>query len=232
MANDRSAVLKALRAELAFIESGAYHHPSHAPWRPQFIFQDSPTCLNRDPTKPRKPCSECVLAKFFPFAPSMEHVPCSQIPLNQSGETIDSLYRTGTWEELESALVGWLEKTIRRLDEEEAEEQRTCEHPVIHVTARFASGRRSEPEHSALSACANPECRLSLAYGTGIFFRFRQSYDVGNKPPNTHAVQHFWLCGACSQKFTLEFREGTGVLLKNRPDVSSQPEVLKCIAAA
>src|SRR5580704_536729 len=223
--NDRQALLRALRAELAFVESGAYRNPSHAAWRPQFVFQDSPTCLNRNYLEPRKPCSECVLAKLFPLDSRVERVPCRYISLNEAGETIDSLYRTGTQEELEVALVEWLKTTIQRLEREEPKEWRSDEHPVIHVQAKFASNQLSAPGQSMLSICANPECLAAFLSGEGRFFRFRLSHDDGNKAANAHAVRHFWLCDKCSQRFTLGFRDGVGVVIKNRPDVAPESDI-------
>ncbi|MBZ5704310.1 MAG: hypothetical protein LAN63_03085 [Acidobacteriia bacterium] len=41
---------------------------------------------------------------------------CRYIPLNPVGETVDSLYRTGTQEELEGALRSWLLATIQELE--------------------------------------------------------------------------------------------------------------------
>jgi hypothetical protein len=139
VAQNRRAVLRTLRAELVFLESGGYRHPSHAAWRPQFVFEDSPTCLNRDPAAPRKPCSECALAQFLPKGLGVKRIPCRYIPLNEGGATIDSFYRTGTREELESAVGGWLKATIERLDREEAEELHAQERSEIHVKAKFAS---------------------------------------------------------------------------------------------
>lgn len=137
MGQNRQAVLSTLRAELSFLESGAYRNPSHAAWRPQFMFEDSPTCLNRDPTVPRKPCSECALARFVPNSSGFQRVPCRYIPLNETGGTIDFFYRTGTQEELERAVRGWLTATIQQLEREEAEELRGQERPEIHVKAKF-----------------------------------------------------------------------------------------------
>ena len=137
MAHDRQAVLGALRAELAFLENGGYRHPANAAWRPQFMFEDSPTCLNRDPTAPRKSCSECALARFLPEVLEEISSPCRYIPLNDNGETVDSFYRTGTQQELEAAVGRWLKKTIERLEREEVEERRMQRHPEIHVKARW-----------------------------------------------------------------------------------------------
>jgi hypothetical protein len=45
--------------------------------------------------------------------------------LNEIGETLDSLYRTGTNEEIEQTLQSWLLETIQQL--EEPSEQRWLE---------------------------------------------------------------------------------------------------------
>ena len=50
-------------------------------------------------------------------------IPCRHIPLNAQGETIDSLYRTGTQEELETALTNWLKSMIQKLEHESAQTQ-------------------------------------------------------------------------------------------------------------
>jgi hypothetical protein len=45
-------------------------------------------------------------------------------------------------------------------------------------------------------------------------------------------VQHFWLFNGCCLEFTLEYHYGAGVLIKNRPDVVSEAEFSRFIAAA
>jgi len=45
-----------------------------------------------------------------------EKVPCRYIPLNERSETIQSLYRCGTPEELEAAVGEWLMNTIQKLE--------------------------------------------------------------------------------------------------------------------
>ena len=114
MANKKRDLLEVLRLELEFLESGGYRKVSS--WRPQFIFEDSPTCLNYGNTAPRRPCSECVLMQLVPVPFCDEKVPCRYIPLNQQSETIQSLYRCGTPEELEAAVGEWLMNTIQKLE--------------------------------------------------------------------------------------------------------------------
>lgn len=115
---DKRDVLQVLQSELNFAEKGGYRFTARAPWRPQFIFQDSPTCLNFDSSAPLRPCSECVLMQFVPAPRREQKIPCRHIVLNEMGETIDHFYRYGTQEELEEALIGWLKSEIRTIQEE------------------------------------------------------------------------------------------------------------------
>ena len=102
-----------LKLELRFLELGLYRGPT--PGRPLFVFQDSPTCPRYRATA----CPDCVLMQFVPSECRGEPVPCHHIRLNDARETVDSLYRTGTQEELEQALRNWLTATIKRLEEKQ-----------------------------------------------------------------------------------------------------------------
>jgi hypothetical protein len=134
---DGKALIEVLRGQLVFIERGGYRNPEHAVWRAQYMFQDSPTCINRDPTEPRKPCSECPLVALVPEEQREKRVPCRYIPLNEVGETVDSLYRTGTQRELEAVVVAWLKATIDKLEREA--EKAFQETPTVHVKAKVVS---------------------------------------------------------------------------------------------
>jgi hypothetical protein len=136
MSKDNRDLLAVLKAELALVEKGGYRLTSRAAWRPQFIFQDSPTCLNFDPSKPPQPCSDCVIMQVIPPERRKKNIPCRYIPLNEQGETIDSFYRYGTRDELEAALRRWLRSTIDRL--EKAQRPHESGEPEIHVRAKAA----------------------------------------------------------------------------------------------
>jgi hypothetical protein len=123
MARDGRNLLTVLKAELEFVQKGGYRLTARSFWRPQFIFQDSPTCLNFDGTQIPQPCSNCVMSELVPPLLRQSKVPCRYIPLNDQGETIDSLYRTATLEELEAALTNWLVSTIQKLEQERAQTQ-------------------------------------------------------------------------------------------------------------
>lgn len=139
--NDKRDLLDVLKAELEFVEKGGYRHTARAAWRPQFVFQDSPTCLNFDPTQPRRPCSDCALMQLVPEDLRGKKIPCRFIALSERGETVDSFYRSGTQEELEAAVRQWLSTTIARLEREKVETLRVSEHPEVHVRAKFVTDR-------------------------------------------------------------------------------------------
>ena len=72
-----------------------------------------------------------------------------------------------------------------------------------------------------LSKCANPQCSTSLHYlRDGKVFQVEMSRPVpidGRKP--LRRVEHFWLCGPCSETQTLTYDQiyGVQVLPKNQP---------------
>ena len=123
MPTDNPNLLQVLKSELQFLENGGYRQTARAAWRPQFMFQDSPTCLNFDPTQPPRPCSDCVLLQLVPEDMRAEKIPCRHIVLNVEGYTIDTYYRLGTQEELEAAVAEWLRKTIQQLEGNLAQRQ-------------------------------------------------------------------------------------------------------------
>jgi len=137
MATDSREVLGVLKAELEFLEKGGYHPTARAAWRPQLMFQDSPTCVNFNSTQPRKPCSECILMQFVPQDLQNKKVPCRYIPLDEKGETVEYFYSFGTQDELETIVAQWLRNTIARLECEKAKGLRNAEHPEVHVRAKF-----------------------------------------------------------------------------------------------
>ena len=124
MTKDKRDIVEILKSELEFLERGGYRESERARWRPQFIFEDSPTCLNYGRNEALFPCSQCALMQFVPPDCRDEKIPCRHIPLNKEGYTIDTYYRIGTHEELEGAIANWLRKTIQQLEEER--EQQYC----------------------------------------------------------------------------------------------------------
>ncbi len=119
MAKDNRDLLEVLKFELEFLEQGGYGRLPREAWRSRLIFEDSPTCPNFN-SRDQVPCDECVLAPLFPEQAREENVPCDHIPITLAGDTLESLYRTGTQREIEDVLGAWLRKTIKRLEAERA----------------------------------------------------------------------------------------------------------------
>ena len=124
MTKDNRDIVEVLKAELEFLERGGYQQSERARWRPQFIFEDSPTCINYNKKEHLVPCRECPLMQFVPPDCREEKIPCRHISLNAEGYTIDTYYRIGTYEEVEGAVATWLRETIQRLERDRA--QRHC----------------------------------------------------------------------------------------------------------
>ncbi len=119
MAKDVRDLLEVLKFELSFLEQGGYGRLPREAWRARLIFEDSPTCLNFN-SRDRQPCCECALMPLVPEKARDARTPCDYIPLNATGDTLDSLYRTGTQREIEEAVGAWLRATIQKLEEEKA----------------------------------------------------------------------------------------------------------------
>ncbi len=120
MQKDERDLLEVLKFELEFLEKGGYGRSPRTPWRPQYIFEDSLTCMNYDSKENPGPCSDCVLMQLVPPERRSEKIPCRHIPFNVSGETLDSLYQYSDQNEIEETVGGWLRATIQRLEEERA----------------------------------------------------------------------------------------------------------------
>jgi hypothetical protein len=124
MSDDKRDVLEVLKFELSFLEQGGYGRSVRTPWKAPSVLQDSPSCLNfNDPARPHA-CTECLLTAFVPGDFLEESIPCHFIPLNDLGETVDSLERHSEQAELEEALKRWLHSTIARLENERLQREK------------------------------------------------------------------------------------------------------------
>jgi len=57
------------------------------------------------------------LSDFVPEEHQDQIIPCRHIPLNETGETLHTLYNTGGMEEIENALRAWLKEKIAVLEQ-------------------------------------------------------------------------------------------------------------------
>src|ERR1700685_2811065 len=120
MPKDNRNLSDMLKFELEFLEQGGYGRLPREAWRARFIFEDSPTCMNFS-SKDREPCSECLLMQLVPEDARKAQTPCTHIPLSPGGQTLESLYRTVTQQEIEEALGAWLRTTIQKLEAEKVQ---------------------------------------------------------------------------------------------------------------
>src|SRR5207248_7276295 len=122
MSDDKRDILEVLKFELAFLEQGGYGRSVKTPWKPTSVFQDSLSCINfDDPSRPHA-CNECLPHDFVPADAKAENVPCHHIPINTSGETIESMERQYTQPEMEEAVKNWLKAAISRIEAQRAKQ--------------------------------------------------------------------------------------------------------------
>jgi hypothetical protein len=113
MAKDERDILELLKTELGFIEKGGYGRSVKTPWKPTSPFRDSLTCVNYALPEKAHPCAECHLIDFVPRNRQNEEVPCHAIPLNEAGETVESL--EGDQAKLEEVLKQWMRGKIEEI---------------------------------------------------------------------------------------------------------------------
>src|SRR3954462_13583336 len=113
MAKDERDLLQLLKTELDFIEKGGYGRSVRTPLKPTSAFRDSLTCVNYALPEKAHPCSECHLIEFVPRDTQSEE-PCHFIPLNGTGDTVETL--EGSDGKLEEALKECIRERIREIE--------------------------------------------------------------------------------------------------------------------
>ena len=219
MQKDERDLLEVLKFELQFLKDGSYGRSPRTPWRPQYIFEDSLTCMNHDSKENPGPCSDCVLMQLVPPKRRSETIPCRHIPFNTSGQTLDSLYRYNNQIQTEETVGNWLQATIQRLQDERAASRQAYNKRPAQSRGTSKGIPLYQKQHPK---CANPACPTAFHWtGGGKFFRFRPdpvsaagSNATADSPRGVHGVRHYWLCERCSHVFTLVFDDGSGVTLQ------------------
>ena len=219
MHKDERDLLDVLKFELNFLEKGGYGRSPREPWRPVFVFEDSPTCMNYDSKENPDPCDACVLMQLVPAEFRETKIPCRHIPFNAQGETLDTLYRYADQHETEKIYGDWLRSTIAKLEESRKAQRDNPTPPPSPA----AGGSKGEPLfHNQNPKCANPACPTAFHWlGGGKFFRFRvdpsssisQTNEV-QPPVGPHKVKHYWLCERCTHIFSLAYDEKQGIVVR------------------
>lgn len=122
--------LSILKHELEFLDHGGYRESrggrqplfcmeTEAEWKAKEFFEDSPSC----PKKKYCACAaepDCFLKSKVPAERQKTEIPCRHIPLNEKGDTIASLSKIATHDQVESVIRGWLVKEIGKLEQKPA----------------------------------------------------------------------------------------------------------------
>jgi len=123
MSFTKRELIQQLKFEIAMIRDGGYRPRVHHPHEEPRIFRDSITCLNVALPAKKEPCSACLLCEFVPTAKIQEEFACHHIPLNEKGDTVESLAKEDNPDKLEAALLSWLYSAISNLEKEVAQEE-------------------------------------------------------------------------------------------------------------
>jgi hypothetical protein len=121
MGMDKKEIIAQLKFEIEMIERGGYHPSVREPRHEPEIFRESVTCLNVGLEEKEQPCASCFLSEFAP--PQVRYSTgdiCHQIPLNEKGDTVESLKAEGDPYKLQATVLSWLKKTVAKLEQEVA----------------------------------------------------------------------------------------------------------------
>jgi hypothetical protein len=119
MGFDKKEMIEQLKFEIRMIEQGGYDPSVREPRQNPEIFRDSITCLNVGLEEKEQACSSCFLSEFAP--PEVRNSTgdiCHKIPLNEKGDTVESLKAEDDPQKLQATVLGWLKRTVARLEEE------------------------------------------------------------------------------------------------------------------
>jgi hypothetical protein len=121
MGVDKMEMIKQLKFEIKMIEKGGYYPSVREPRRAPEIFRDSVTCLNVGLEEKEQSCSSCFLSEFAPpeVRNSKDDI-CHKIPLNDKGDTVESLKAEGDPNRLQANVLTWLKNTVAKLEQEVA----------------------------------------------------------------------------------------------------------------
>jgi hypothetical protein len=119
MGFDKKEMIEQLKFEIQMIEKGGYNPSVREIRHTPEIFRDSISCLNVGLEKKEFPCSSCFLSEFAPPAlrNSNDDI-CHKIPLNDKGDTIDSLEAEGDPNKVQATVLAWLKRTVAKLEQE------------------------------------------------------------------------------------------------------------------
>jgi hypothetical protein len=119
MSFDKNEMIEQLKFEIEMLEKGRYYPSIREPRQNPEIFRDSITCLNVGLKEKEHACASCFLSEFAPpEVRSSTGDMCHKIPLNEKGDTIESLKTEDDPQKLQATVLSWLKRTVAKLEEE------------------------------------------------------------------------------------------------------------------
>jgi hypothetical protein len=121
MGIDKKEMIQQLKFEIEMIEKGGYYPSVREPRHSPEIFRESIICLNVGLEEKEHPCSSCFLSEFAP--PEVRNSDgdiCHKIPLNEKGDTVESLKAEEDPHKLQANVLSWLKKTVAKLEQDVA----------------------------------------------------------------------------------------------------------------
>ena len=119
MVFSKEEMIEQLKFEIEMMEKGGYSASVREPRQDPEIFRDSITCLNVGLEQKEHACSSCFLSEFAP--PEVRNSAgdiCHKIPLNEKGDTVESLKVEDDPHKLQTTVLSWLKRTVAKLEEE------------------------------------------------------------------------------------------------------------------
>ena len=119
MGFDKKEMIEQLKFEIAMMEKGGYDPSVREPRHNPEIFRDSITCLNVGLEEKEHACTSCFLSEFAPpGVRDSEGDLCHKIVLNEKGDTVESLKAEDDLQKLQTNVLGWLKRTVAKLEGE------------------------------------------------------------------------------------------------------------------
>lgn len=82
------------------------------------FFRSGEICLAAHTQRKTTTCIGCALLDFVPAQAQSFPTPCHEIPLNEQGDTIDSLSQTADRATLKAEVLVWMERSLAQLEHE------------------------------------------------------------------------------------------------------------------
>jgi len=80
--------------------------------------------------------------------------------------------------------------------------------------------------------CSNPDCGAPFNYREGQLVRFCKPPLEHRSSTGQHHVEHFWLCGSCSNLYMLECERGAGMKISLRTKELGERAAFSFVATA